>query len=332
MIHQALSGDAEAFAALSLEQKEIYDACQKIEQREVEKAFGPAWDKARVWKEQRFWVKVKANIAGKEVMLEHSGQPDKVYRLGNRALIIEYKTLAGDVPGSPTNEQGRDQVCLVSGHLLVYEIGFMVIQPLVTHSPELCLYEKEDIDRATQEMCQRVAASNTPDQKRIAGEVQCQFCKAKMLCGEYNAWAGAGVPAMEALITTPVSRWTPEQRGSFMNKYGIAHDWLEACRDEMKKVLAADPNGVTGWGLKDGANNVSIIKPETIFARFSALGGTQEQFMKVINVVKGRLEEETSALTEKRGKALSAVVEKLLEGCTTTTKKAPTLVQVKEGK
>src|SRR6516164_6632567 len=60
LIHEALAGDAEAFAKLTVEQKETYDACQKIEKAQVAIAFGAASDQCKVWRETRFWAQIQA--------------------------------------------------------------------------------------------------------------------------------------------------------------------------------------------------------------------------------------------------------------------------------
>lgn len=330
LIHAALAGDAEALATMTVEQRDIYDACQKIEAREVEKAFGADWKQAKVWKEQRFWLRFQADVAENKLMLEHSAKPDKVYRLGNRALVIEYKTLTGDVPTAPNNLQGRDQVCLVSGHLLVHEVAFLVIQPLVTHTPEICVYVKEDIERALKEMVSRITASNTPGAPRLAGSPQCDFCKAKVNCVEYNKWAGGNVPMMLHLLDVPIANWTPEQRGEFCDLESVAREWLDNCKNEMKEGLANDPKFVAGWMLKPGNMIETITNPAGVFARFAELGGTEKQFLEAVSVVKTKLKEQLAALTHLKGKALDGSMSSLTEGYTHTKQNAPSLVKNKK--
>ena len=50
--------------------------------------------------------------SGPDGPLQHSGQLDRVHRKGSRALIIECKSLVGDIPESPKNLQLRDQAAL----------------------------------------------------------------------------------------------------------------------------------------------------------------------------------------------------------------------------
>src|SRR5262249_59358625 len=124
-----------------LEQHEIFDACRAIEKKLMLGYFGEGTH-FKLWREQRYWVKIPRNpeAANGNDLLSHSGQLDLVVRAGPKALIIDYKTLAGDVPESPLNQQLRDGVVLVRGHLLVDEIAVSIVQPLVTHKPELTIY------------------------------------------------------------------------------------------------------------------------------------------------------------------------------------------------
>lgn len=333
-IHAALAVvDDNAAQNLKFEHREIFDACRAIEKKVIAQFFGgePAPSPSvapHTWREQRYWCMVP-DTDGKP-RYEHSAKPDYVGRRGMRALILEYKTLAGDVPSSPTNLQLRDQVVLVAGNLLVPEIGVAVIQPLVTHSPEICLYDQETIKRAEAEMWIRVRASNDPKSRRSPGAVQCKFCLAKNICAEYQRWAGGMVPGMLNILEVPVASWTPEQRAIFCERRSIAQKWLDETQAQIEGLLLADVNAVPGWALEPGAIRETITDPQAVCDRFVQLGGSREDFLKTVSVAKQKLREQVFQTTGAKGKALEQAMATLLEGLVKQSQNKSSLKRVEE--
>ena len=331
IIHQALadSGNVQHMHALSFEQRECFDACRELEKRLVGEFF-PGRDPSsqmRVWREERRWVKVPL-IQGNVVReFEHSGQPDVVFKHGVRALILEYKTLPGDVPGSPRNLQLRDQAVLVSGSLRpITEVGVAVIQPMVTRSPEICLYSTEDLIRAEAEMFARVIQSNDPKSPRIPGDAQCGYCRAKRQCLEYQKWASQMTPpAMLQVMEVPIALWSPEQRQIAANALSPAKKFLKDLEDFFKEGLKADPSFLPGWELKPGNMVESITDPQQCFERFIGIGGTTEQFMEAVSLGKMKLKEAVSSVTGARGKALDDAMKGLTAGISETSQNSPSL-------
>lgn len=318
-IHEALKNNDGG--KLTVEQYSIFESIQKIESQKVAEFFGNV--QTQVVREKRFWVKIKHG----ERVYEHSGQPDVVYRGGTRALVIEYKCLVGDLPSAPTNLQLRDQVVLIHGNTpLLAEIGATVFQPLVTMEPELCVYNKEHIARAEQEMWERVIASNDPAGKRSAGEVQCKFCRARFRCQEYQTWASSMIPAL-SVFDVPVAQWTPDHRAMFCNRRAVAQKWLDECDAEMKKALKADPKAIPGWKLAPGRLLESVNNPQAVFDKFTELGGKVSQFMQCITVGKTKLKTTLGEVTGQKGRNLDSVLDNLLDGNVTSKRTSELLVR-----
>jgi hypothetical protein len=331
-IHAALAcEDGNPPSGLSLEERETFDACRAIEAGLCKQFFGDgpmnrAENRFRVFREQRYWAKFTKD--GKEYA--HSGQPDVVFRSGMRALICDYKVMHGDVPESPKNLQLRDQAVLVRGNLIpTDEIAVAIIQPWVTHKPELCLYDKAALEESTKRMFDRVVASNQPDAKRIPGELQCKYCKARKVCLEYQKWAGAiAPPAMLNLLDVPMASWTPEQISRAASALGPCQKLLDDIKAMLKDRLTADPNSVPGWALEPGAKRETITNPQVCFDRFAALGGNIERFMLCVSVTKGKLKTALNDVTGAKGKALDAAMKTLTEGIVDVKETAPSLKKV----
>lgn len=325
-VHAALAKGSDE--GLTVEQQDIYESCQLIESKLVDQCFGPDKAKAKVFIEQRFWVKVRGDAEGK-VHFEHSGKLDKLYLFGTRGLIIEFKTLAGDVTHSPENLQIRDQVVLAARSNKLEAVMAAVVQPLVTHSPVPVLYDATSITQSEEELFARVRASNNPTSFRVAGEVQCRYCKFRPQCPEYAAWTVTLLPATVSLPDIPVAVWTPEQMALFCDRKGAVQKWMDDCEQAIKDALEGNPDAVPGYCLKPGTIKESVSNPQELFNRFTAEGGTLEQFMSCIAVTKGKLETAVRDVTKAKGKSLASKVDKLLEGLTTSKQNAPSIAKKK---
>jgi len=320
-IHEALAKRDPS--GLKADEADIYSRCIEIEIKKVKEFFGsevPSKD-LRSWAEERFWIMFQAP----EMRLEHSGKVDRVYRYGNRALVMDYKTLPGDVAESPRNMQLRDLAVLVRGHFLVEEVGAVIIQPLVESDPPICLYSTEALNHARDELFPRVLASNNPQSPRVPGEVPCKFCLGTTTCVEYQRWAGAMVPNMLEVLEVPVAEWTPDQRKIFCDRYDVAYRWLTRVWSEMEEGSARQPGFVPGYALLPGNERSEIVNPQLVFERFVGKGGQPADFMQAVKVTKTPLKEKYKALTGLAGKKLDTAMKELLEGATETKQNKPSL-------
>lgn len=344
-IHVALAtGDS---SKLTREQRKTYEACDQIASEVVTRFFGTQVPPAA--SERRLWATYQPIIDGEVKEVRHSGKLDRVYTVDQRALIIEFKTLAGDVPASSSNQQLRDQAVLVWGASAVptdrpgvvdyriRQVACAVVQPLVTHNPEICVYEEQDLIRAAQEMYNRVMASNSPNAQRIPGEIQCKFCRACDTCLEYQSWA------TKTLAVAPVSilgiapkDWHPDQRAAFCSRRAIMQKWLDDTADAMKTLLEANPDAIPGFQLRDGHTVRRIQNPQALFDRFALLPTADatltfekklELYMSAVSVGIGDLEDAVNQLTGHKGKKLESTVDRLLEGIVEIKKNKPSIVK-----
>lgn len=327
-VHAALAtGSAEGLTA---SERDTFERCLEIERKKLVEFFGEDAAKAKAFREipgapekSRLWVVVKDSNGN---VYEHSCRPDVFYRLLDRALIIEYKTLFGDVPESPRNLQLRDQQVIVRNTLLITgDIGVVVDQPHVEADPQICVYDNAASKVAEQQMYERVIASNQPDAPRTAGEVQCKYCLAKSRCKQYLDFSSALVPAMMSLCEIPMDMWRPEHRAAAAAALKPARDFLDMIEEFVKKGLETDPAFCPGWYLKPGNITEAIVDAEACFQRFVKLGGTPELFMQAVKITKGPLKTAVGVVTNKKGKALDTAMAQLLDGLTRSNQNAPSL-------
>ena len=318
-IHEALKSDDPS--KLESDQLSIYEGCMEIREKLILEKFGMDAGKVDRIKEERFWWRDDG--------IMHSGQVDLLVKLGTEALIIEYKTLPGEVEPATVNEQLRDQVALAAGAYKFTEIDVAVVQPLVTYTPVPVRYNLESIARSQQDMANRVKASNDPASKRTAGALQCKFCKARFTCVTYSDFIALAVPQAMYSLTAPVHTWTPQQRALFCERMPVATKWIEECKSQIKAMIEKDKESVPGWQLSPGDIRKSINNPNVLHARFLQAGGSTEQFMSIIEVGKGALEKQLRAATNLKGKAFKAFMDEILVGIVDEKQNAPSLEKIK---
>ena len=128
-VHKALELDDPRM--LSSAELDAYEECKYVERAALKKYFGRT-DIKHSTTEHRLWMDIEhhGNV------LWHSGRLDKWFRHHDRALIVEYKTLRGEVEDSTTNMQLRDQAVLLNyNERLLSEIAVTVAQPPASIDP-----------------------------------------------------------------------------------------------------------------------------------------------------------------------------------------------------
>jgi len=174
---------------LSSAEREVFDKCRNIEKAVAGPFFGDGPFKSgeyRVFRQERLWLP----NSGKPGFFAHWGEPHAVFRVGTRALVVQYNLLLGsDTDDLCDHRERLDLIVLVAGHYApLKQVSTVVIEPHVTESPEVVTYELSAIEDSYKDMVRRIAASNRPGAVRTPGEVQCKSCKAVGKCNENRVW------------------------------------------------------------------------------------------------------------------------------------------------
>lgn len=324
-IHEALAVSNPT--GLEVKETELYDSAHQIEVSLLKQVFGVDVEPARLKgvRQQRLWIKCGA--------VQHSGEPDVIHRMGPRMLIIDYKFGSGDVPESPRNQQLRDLSVLAWYNTpLLTEIYVAIIQPLATHKPELCRYTKAEIEQSKMLLEQRVKESNNPEAPRMAGATQCKWCKARLICQEYQKWATKESPLPVPLTESPLAQWTGEQWAAFLEARAVVEDWIKTAVAQAERVLTEDPQAIPGYALVPGNVVEKIVDAQGVFDRFQRVGGTLDEFMQCMSVYKSKLMPFVKAHTNTKGQALQEQMEKLVAGLTESSQNKPSIRKVKAEK
>jgi hypothetical protein len=324
-IHEALAKND--LTNLTREQADIFESCGKILTSAVTKYLGIDAPLAlsQALREREYSINFTSGN-------HHMGHPDVVIRSGSKAMIPDFKTLPGQHDDAADNMQLRDYVVLVDTHCAcLQEIATVIIQPLVTHEPQICVYGRKEIEQARRELFKRLDASANPMAPRLPGNLQCKWCRAKQNCREYQSWIGEKLPIPKNIMDVPVAEWTPTQCAIFLNNRAAAAKWLEETEESIRERVEKNPTSVPGWGLKDG-NPVEILTNiDLIYQRFTNLGGTHEEFMECLRGVKikSKLKELVAKHTEQKGMKLNETMKRLTDGASEWHQNRPSLYRIK---
>lgn len=317
-IHAALNGET-VNPPLTDEEERIAEACRIQEAALVSEVLGDTVDETV--RECRMWA------YDEDLKRTWSGKPDAIHILSSHALVIDYKTGRGEVTKATGNLQLRALAVLAHWEFGVSIATVAIIQPLAG-PVSVCRYEYEDIRRAVSEIEELASRIRQPGQPRIPSADACKYCRAKAQCPEALKLA----EEMPLQVTRDGREiiMSPERIAEFLDRVPAAEAVIEAVRAKAKRMIEADPQAIPGWTLKPGAARETITDPATLFTRFSDAGGTQEQFLPAVSVTKSRFKDAVKSATGEKGKALDALIESMLAGCTEAKPTAPSLVRVKE--
>jgi hypothetical protein len=260
-----------------------------------------------------------------------TGHPDEYIVEGLRALIIDYKTIQwGEHAPSPENLQLRSYCLLVDEeHGPLDEITVAIIQD--GHEPAPCVYTREDLAVARLELVRilETARLSTGDGPFNPGEVQCRFCRGKVICPALKDAAiemRQGIPTKIA-ATVIAENLPADLLAAQLNLSGPVQWYLDAIKAEGKRRLDADPESVPGWTLKEGRKIRTITDIVEVCERMADKGIPWEEIAKACDIGFGEIE----GLVEKHvGGRRKPIVDAILDGCIETKTAAPSLVRAKE--
>jgi hypothetical protein len=233
-IHASLEGEPEE---LERKAQDIRDSCESLCLKARDQFFGR--EPYDVVYEQRIWYTIEGTPY-------FSARPDRVYFNKDRILCPDFKTLAGDTTEAGANAQLRTAVAILgSCHPEVERIGVAIIQPLVTHTPEIAVYDRAAIEEATIEILEIVDQTFwTKD--RFAG-TWCKFCPCRAFCSEARAFS-VEWPLKVNVEALPVG----QEGADVLGRIKIAKKLLGDLEDEYKRIVTENPDAIPGYWIGKG--------------------------------------------------------------------------------
>jgi hypothetical protein len=321
-IHDALAGRIDP-ATLSVQEFSTYERCKEQRDELVAKYLSPLDGTETIIRDdRRLWI-----FAGLQRVC--SAKPDEVIIQGQRALVLDYKTLSGDHEPAPGNWQLRTIVAAVyDENSEMCSIVAAIIQPL-RGAPSVVEYDFDAIEESHSEIIARSIGAMRDGNARRPFASACRWCRAR---GTKECPESLAVVPMLAVERPRVGGelvMHPEEIARFLDLAPVAEAVIEAVRAKAKRALETAPDLIPGWKLKPGDVRETITDPATVFANCSRMGVTEADFMAAVKVTKSGLKDVFKAKTGAKGKALDAIVNQVTEGCTESKQASPSLVRVK---
>jgi hypothetical protein len=162
------------------------------------------------------------------------GTPDQVYIWLPRktALVVDLKSGFAVVERAELNMQLRGYAVLVADNYELEHIYVAILQPRLWSPSEritLAHYEMADVARARKQIDDILDGTEKPDAPLVAGEEQCRFCRAKLVC-----------PAFQRALGLPLASFKTEAELSKAKREAEIEARLKGCSDaQLEKVIAA---------------------------------------------------------------------------------------------
>ena len=322
---------------------EIAQSCLKLRQDVARKVFGEIQPGDLIeGVEQRFWHYGPSAPALRDHVKKFSGKLDYwAYHSGqNKLLVVDYKSGRGDQTEASSNLQLRSQMVLLAenltssvpvigvGPLLAYTA---IIQPLVSHEPEICQYGPAEISAAQRELRAILIRADDPKAKLTPGEKQCKFCPARLKCKA----AATVLQEVHDTKLTALIGLAPSDMAALLEKCAVADILIKSARSHAKAHLKDKPDCIPGWTLSPNPSIREINDAEAAFNALVGFGMTSKVFLsECCSVSIGAIEKAVKELAEGRNekctkKMATEIVNTNCAKLITMKPKEPSLEKVK---
>lgn len=300
---------------------EAVEWCREMERLLAERYVAPM-GADQVLREVRWWGR-------NEVF---SGQGDVVFVHEGCALALDYKFGRVPVAAARDNMQLAALAYLALRNLPEVDVVFCgILQPLASRQePRVVRYHREMLGQLEVFFLEAVAEAERADARRMPGEVQCRYCKAKAGC---TACHGLVVQQAQVDVAAAWPDWSPERKAEAVRVAALAKKWAEAVERKAKGDLK-EGLSIPGCSLTAGRKCFKVTDAQGAFSVLAAeIGLSGEEFAgcctvkvsELDKVVHRRLAEQAPEGTKQLVKASSAWVREKLAGVGSVSTSEPSL-------
>lgn len=253
-----------------------------------------------------------------------SGQYDRLYRQGDRALIVDFKTGWADTGTTEENEQLLVYALLVHAHYNMADVQVSEISVAIVREagkPYYHTYTQNTLESARLLWEKTLKEVFSEDPALVAGS-HCQFCKAQTCC-----------PAKREQVTrfrysaeNFQAKWeimSPVEKVELYKLWKEITGFGKSLEDAIKADMKVSP--LPGLSYGNGRTLVNVTDADKAFATVTKLGLDREGFMAACKVSFAQLRD---ALADKLGwkkKDAAGAAKKLLADCIEETTTEPSL-------
>jgi Protein of unknown function (DUF2800) len=301
----ALSGTA-VHAAWSGAQTQLNPSQEKtlIELKRLEAMVLADWSGGQPFillgREERLWLR-----QGIEPI--HSGQYDVCYVSTDyrRALILDAKTLYGELQPAEHNDQLRELVALFRFNYPALEhYTVAILAPNQAERISSATYDQLEAELALRLLRLSLFESADPGAPRTPGD-HCTHCPARLQCEEARQLIGHPYSLKARIDAGDFVLPLGEKGARLLEEIKAAKGVLADLEEAYKAELKTDPDCLPGWQLSNGRKLRWIPEVEKALQAWSAHRYAMSDFLACTDLVLHRLEEKLTLSTGKVGKGLA---------------------------
>lgn len=260
-----------------------------------------------------------------------SGKPDTIYRLADRALIIDYKF--GRTPVTPAESNSQLYALaylLMSSEPELADVYTAILQPFVTRSPQVVRFTRQDMPLLTSFVEDILAEIEAEHPRTTPGGTQCQYCPAVSHCHALSL-------RVQSLPAVPLESWPlfrPDQKRAAYDAAKLASKYAA----EINRLVLADlmsEQEVSGLTLAPGKTTTRITDLNAAFSTLAEHGVSAADFVSACSASLPKLK--TAIHHQRKAAGLSssqadtlAWLTATLEPFLSTTTASPTIKESKE--
>jgi Protein of unknown function (DUF2800) len=251
-------------------------------------------------REERLWLR-----NGIEPV--HSGQSDVCYLSTDhrRALVLDAKTLYGEVEAAEHNDQLRELVALFRFNYPALEhFTVAILSPNRPERISIATYDQLEAELALRLLRLSLFESADPGAPRTPG-AHCGHCPARLQCEEARQLIGHSYSLKKRIDAGEFVLPLGEKGARILEEIKAAKTVLADLEAAYKAELKTDPDCLPGWILSNGRKLRSIPEVEKALEAWSTHRYAISDFLACTNLAIGALEEKLTAKTGKVGKGLA---------------------------
>lgn len=205
----------------------------------------------------------------------------------------------------------------------------------------MAVYEKADLEPARRELAAIKDACAQPNAPLQAGEEQCRYCKAKLLCPAFQSMVQGGLalvalpesdltaPARQAHIERTLAALPDEKLDQMLRSLQMAAFIDEPAKDEARRRVASGT--LPTWKLGKASEIRKVVDPERAIALLT-LGGTvtRDEALACCDLSLKKIETKVREKTECTWQEARETIDRALGPVMERSEKKPSLTRVKE--
>lgn len=270
------------------------------------------------------------------------GRPDNAFHWpeGKTLLINEFKFGYNLVDRAELNLQLRGYAVLgYDNYQPTAMVYVSIVQPRAPYGERISLarYETEHIEKARAQINRILDESEKPDAPLRAGEEQCQYCRAKLICPAFRAAMTTGIAPFEPsgdLTKAAREAWVEERLGScshpdlerVYNAVRFAGFIKNAVQDEMRKRIERGDMAGYVLGKPTDSRKIANVRRAIALLSLSKISN-REQLLDLCSMPIGDVEEIYRKATGATWKDTRDKINKILESVIETEERLPKIIR-----